>query len=72
MVIIASQLGEVKLEQERKKHQVELNQLLAEIEELKKKEKKKHNSEFNQLRDDKEHLKKVRRITVYCYGDPEW
>ncbi len=59
-----SQLGEVKLEQERKKYEVELNHLSAEIEELKKKGKEKHNSEFSQLRADIEHLKKVRRIYV--------
>ncbi len=69
--LFVSQLGEVKLEQERKKHEVELNRLSVEIEELKKTEKTNFNSEFSQLRADIEHLKKVRRIYI-CYGGYGW
>ncbi len=61
------QLGTAKLEQERKKHEMELNRLSADIEELKRKEREKHDSELNQLRAEIESLKKVRRMD-YGYG----
>ncbi len=59
---LVHQLGAAKLEQEREKHDMELNHLSADIEELKKKEREKHDSEFSQLRADIESLKKVRRM----------
>ncbi len=62
-------VGLAKLEQERKKHEMELNHLSADVEELKRKEREKHDLlEFTRLRSDIEDLRKKvvrKRIRMY-------